>query len=243
MNQIVELPPSELCPDPDYQPREGLDLEHLKRLRCSNPVDWPTLLVTPAGEEVGYFIIDGFHRYAVARELELPTLQCSVLAEAGYEEAVAANLKHGLPLSIDERKHFARWLKEHYPEMSVRDIAARAGLSTGSVSKLLTTLVHDERESGDEAVGNQRTADISADQPDAFGKLFLLVKRAYTENTGVSKFAQFFSGKDDSRQRAEAVRNRLEHYEGEERALMVQAARIVGEALIEGARLLKQPVS
>lgn len=164
MNQTLDLPLDALAPDEGYQPREGLDPDHLERLRCSDVADWPPLLVSPVSDEApGYFIIDGFHRYQVAKERQLQTIRCTVLPDAGYEEAFAANLKHGLPLSMQDRKEYARWLHEHYPQMSTREIAHKAGLSQSTVSQLTSRLITSNRTGGDEAyqAKNEREAEES----------------------------------------------------------------------------------
>lgn len=151
MNNVIELPLDALAPDEAYQPRSGLDEEHLERLRCSDVADWPPLLVSPADEVPGgYFLIDGFHRYQVAKERQLQTVRCTVIPDAGYEEAFAANLKHGLPLSMQDRKEYAKWLGEHSPEMSTREIAHKAGLSQSTVSQITSRLIADNRTSSGE---------------------------------------------------------------------------------------------
>ncbi len=152
MNQTLDLPLDALAPDEGYQPREGLDPDHLERLRCSDIADWPPLLVSPVSDEApGYFIIDGFHRYQVAKERQLQTIRCTILPDAGYEEAFAANLKHGLPLSMQDRKAYASFLHEHYPEMSTREIARKAGLSQSTVSQITSSLITNKRANNDEA--------------------------------------------------------------------------------------------
>src|SRR5262249_15746070 len=119
MSSSVELPLTRLQADPQFQPREaGLDAEHLEQLRASDPATWPPLVVSPDEEAGGYEVIDGFHRLQVAQELHLATLRCTVVEGAGYPEAVAANLQHGLPLSLTDRKAFAIWLHEQEPGLS-----------------------------------------------------------------------------------------------------------------------------
>ena len=101
--------------DERYQPRiAGLDEKHIKLLLASDPDTWPPLLVTP-NDVGGYDIIDGFHRFEAAHRLGLKELLCIVQAGAGYPEAFEANQRHGLPLSLEDRKDFARWLHEQSP--------------------------------------------------------------------------------------------------------------------------------
>ena len=228
MNQTIELSLNNLVADHEYQPRygggNGLAPEHLERLRCSDVADWPPLLVTPAGEGAGYFIIDGFHRYQVAKEKKLQSVRCLVVENAGKPEAFAANLKHGLPLTNEDRKEFARWLHKHQPGLSQYDIAHKSGLAQPTISKLLRKQASDSRESLD---GQRKQASDSRESSsDALRQLLLF------------EFAQFFSGKSDARQRAETIKTCLESYEEAEQATMREVALTIGQALVDGANLL-----
>jgi hypothetical protein len=128
----VRIPIDKIFPDEGYQPRlKGLEEKHLKLLLTSDPDAWPPLVVTP--REDSYAIVDGFHRYEAARRLGLRDLLCQVRPSAGYPEAFAANIKHGLPLSLEDRKAYARRLYEHESangeRLSYREIGRRSGLS------------------------------------------------------------------------------------------------------------------
>lgn len=128
------FPLTSIIPDEDYQAREnGLSESHVELLTESNPNDWPPLLVEPLGNGM-YGLRDGFHRYAAAERLGVGSLRCTVVDGAGYPEAVAANIRHGLPLSKSDRKAAARWWAEYHPELSHSEIARRVGLSDKTVS-------------------------------------------------------------------------------------------------------------
>src|SRR5215208_5692953 len=130
--ETVRIPIDQIFPAEGYQPRlKGLEEKHIRLLLTSDPATWPPLVVTP--KEGGYAIIDGFHRYEAAKRLGLGDLPCQVESSAGYPEAFAANIKHGLPLSLEDRKAYARWLYDHETangeKLSYREIGRRSGLS------------------------------------------------------------------------------------------------------------------
>src|SRR5215216_4354857 len=130
--EAVRIPIDRIFPDEGYQPRlKGWEEKHVRLLLTSDPDTWPPLVVTP--QEDGYAIVDGFHRYEAAKRLGLKELACQIKSSAGYQEACEANVKHGLPLSVEDRKTYARWLYENeMPEgkrLSYREIGRRCGLS------------------------------------------------------------------------------------------------------------------
>jgi len=122
--------------DEDYQPRHSLNETHVRQLMASEPDAWPPVLVTP--QDGGYLLIDGFHRLEAATRLGLETLACTVVPDAGYPEAFAANMAHGLTLTIDERKDFVRWLADDEPGLSYRELGRRSGLNHETVKRALT---------------------------------------------------------------------------------------------------------
>lgn len=143
--QAVTIPLSHLTADDGYQARgDGLSEAHVRLLMESDPQDWPPVLVAPNGDGT-YGLRDGNHRVETARRLGLPALRCAVVEGAGYPEAVAANLTHGLPLSKSDRKDAARWWKSEYPDMSYRQIGQRVGLSDKTVKAALTEGERQER--------------------------------------------------------------------------------------------------
>lgn len=137
MSTTQLLPLLALVCDDEYQPRTGgLDKDNLERLAASDPTHWPALLVSPLGAG-RYVIIDGYHRYEVAQRLKLDTLDCQIADNAGYPEAAEANLRHGLPLSVQDRKDYARYVHEQEPRLSYRELGRRCGLSDKTVKAAL----------------------------------------------------------------------------------------------------------
>lgn len=133
----VPIPLNLISPNPNYQPRrQGLSEAHVRLMAESDPATWPPLLVAPEGNGQ-YVLIDGFHRYEAATRLGLAQVTCIVQDGAGYPDAVAANIAHGLPLSRDDRKDAARWWTDREPNLSYREIGRRVGLSDKTVKRAI----------------------------------------------------------------------------------------------------------
>ncbi|MFE3193073.1 ParB N-terminal domain-containing protein [Nocardia sp. NPDC059240] len=82
-------------------------------------------------------VVDGAHRLAAAKELGHETIAVRFFDGSENEAfvlAVHANIAHGLPLSLAERKAAARRLVLSHPQWSDRLIADVAGLSHKTVS-------------------------------------------------------------------------------------------------------------
>jgi hypothetical protein len=232
MHEPVLIPLARLRADERYQPRQGLDSEHLERLRCSDTADWPPLLVTPAEDGTGYFILDGFHRFTIAQERRLPALPCIVDAQAGYPEAVAANMKHGQPLSKEDRKDYAIWLHDEHPAMSYREIGKRAGLD----HKTVAAAIAPQRGETPQASGDTWA---SAREADAIRTLLDLIAKAHDQKAGVSLVARgigFITQKTMPQQQAEMIQRALLHYPKDAQETMIQATLTIGQALISGAK-------
>src|SRR5688500_11047351 len=71
------LVPAAITVDPSLQPRVGgLDAEHVRVIQ-EVPESWPPLgVVYVNGNPV---LVDGFHRFAAAQNLELPTVPVQVM--------------------------------------------------------------------------------------------------------------------------------------------------------------------
>lgn len=143
---ICKLPIASLIIDADYQPRTftGADGDllpvkssHVAALTHSDVEHWPPITVTDNGDGT-YTVIDGMHRVAAAERLGLPEIEAVIETGAGYDRAFELNMSHGMPISVSDRKDFARWLHEQEPELSLREIGRRTGLSHHTVSNALS---------------------------------------------------------------------------------------------------------
>ena len=116
---------SEIVLEEHTQPRvNGLDERHINELvKHSDPAAWPPIMVDLSG---AYRLIDGHHRYEAAKRLALETLVADVLSQDGadYEKAFEANSAHGLQLTPEDRKNYARYLRETYPQISEVEISS-----------------------------------------------------------------------------------------------------------------------
>jgi hypothetical protein len=213
----VQIRVSVLRANDDYQPRlEGIREGHVRLLMASDPAFWPPLLVSPNPDGM-CDVIDGFHRLEAARRLDLQTLSCVLDASAGYPEAVAANLRHGLPLSLADRKEYARWLHQQEPGLSYRQLGLRSGLNHETVKRALE---EDETEDGEYR---------HRSKPDPIDLLVRQVDRTYRSGAGRSWLGLGKSGNPN------AFRRQIERYAEEDQPAVAQALYAFGQACVEAA--------
>lgn len=213
----VAIPLDRLMPNPDYQPREhGLSAAHVRLLMESGADSFPPLLVTP-NDAGGFDVLDGFHRLEAARRLDVPALPCVVSGDGGYAEAVLANLRHGLPLAMADRKDAARWWADREPNLSFREIARRCGLSDKTAKRAIEA-------PDDESDPAERPA------PDPIRRLVTLAYDAYRDGHGRTLFGL---GGDGS---PRVFRRQIETYAYEERPAVAHALAAFGQACIDAAK-------
>lgn len=112
----------------------GVDSVHLQRL-ISADCELPPILVHRPTMRV----LDGFHRVAAALERGEKTIcvhYVSGSVESAFVLAVAANVRHGLPLPLSDRRAAASRILLAYPQWSDRRIAAATGLSARTVANI-----------------------------------------------------------------------------------------------------------
>jgi ParB-like chromosome segregation protein Spo0J len=116
-----------------------LDQENLESLALSDPKTWPPIKVTLSIR--GYILIDGYHRWEIAKRKQLDRLLATVEAFASendvIEAAFRANLHHGLKASAENRSDYAYWLHLTYPAMEQAEIAQRVGVLQSTVSRAI----------------------------------------------------------------------------------------------------------
>lgn len=110
----------------------GVDPTHVQRLlEASCPLP-PILVHRPTMQ-----VIDGFHRVAAAKQLGDDEIEACLIdgpAELMFVVAVRANVTHGLPLSLADRRAAAERILRTYADWSDRAIASATGLSAKTVS-------------------------------------------------------------------------------------------------------------
>lgn len=120
---------------PARSPRVGgEDLEHIERLSQTEQ-ELPPIIVHRATMRV----IDGMHRLRAAalrgqHDIEVRFFEGS--EEDGFALAVRANIKHGLPLSLADRKAAGERVIASHPHLSDRLIAERTGLAAKTVAAI-----------------------------------------------------------------------------------------------------------
>lgn len=212
----VSIPLDRLRTDGAFQPRlDGLREQHVRLLLASDPATWPPLLVTPDTDGT-FLVIDGAHRLETARRLGLVALPCRIDPMAGYPDAVAANLNHGLPLSLDDRKAFARWLAGTDPGLSYRELGRRSGLNHETVRRALEA---------DESDGGENRQH----RPDPIARLVSQVERIYYDGHGRTWVGFGKAGNPSP------FRQALEAYAEEDRPVVARALAAFGYACTTAA--------
>lgn len=102
------IPIDKIKSDPDFMMRDGLNKElvaqyrdNLDAILSGAPIEVYDVL------DIGYVLVDGFHRLAAARQLNRETIPARVREGSigdAYAAACLANLQHGKPLTQQERK-------------------------------------------------------------------------------------------------------------------------------------------
>lgn len=235
------LPLAAIILDSQFQPRGWttqhyqLDADHVERLAASNPEMWPPLLVMPADQSGTFYLLDGWHRFCVARDrLGLPALRCQVIPHGDITDAVRANLTHGLPLSMVDRKAYAIWLYSAYPhdeKPSYRAIAREAGLSPNTVQAAIEAADQNEQQPIDDA--SERSDTGSASPNNGLQHVSRLLARAARSWGGVNPLW----GGSAEQQRASHIMELLECARSDQRGQLLRECQEWGAALIGGVRL------
>jgi hypothetical protein len=140
---VVKVPIASLIPA-DSPRQKGEDPRHVQRLAESGEA-LPPIIVNRATMQV----IDGMHRLSVARLRGQGQIDARLYEgdqASAFVLAVRANVTHGLPLSLADRKFAAQRILSAYPQWSDRSIALATGLAAGTVARLRTRLTaHNEQ--------------------------------------------------------------------------------------------------
>jgi len=115
----------------------GINEEHVQRLADLGG-RWPPILV----DRADYHVIDGLHRVAAAQRLGFECIDASMFegdSDEALIEFVRRNVRHGLPLTLRERKWAAQRVLGHHPEWSDRRIAELCAISPKTVGRLRLT--------------------------------------------------------------------------------------------------------
>lgn len=124
-------------------PRDaGLDDEHVRVLAgVESPL--PPILVHRSTMQV----IDGAHRLAAARLRGRSVIEVRFFdgsSEEAFRLGVVANVTHGLPLSLADRRGAAARLVATHPQLSDRAIARSVGLSPKTVASIRNGAIEEQ---------------------------------------------------------------------------------------------------
>lgn len=138
LDEAVEWVPIDQLKLTDSPRLGGEDPTHVRLLAETSEI-LPPILVHRRTMRV----IDGCHRLRAAilrgaKTLPVRFVECA--EDQVFLLAVQVNVKHGLPLSLTDRKAAAKRIIERYVEWSDRSIAAAVGLSADSVAYLRRTV-------------------------------------------------------------------------------------------------------
>jgi ParB-like chromosome segregation protein Spo0J len=118
-----------------------LNQMHIQQLTESKE-PWPAIWVTRlAAYPDHYIVIDGYHRWSAAKLRQETTIKAIERIykdeRAIIDDAFQSNIKHGLKANINTRGDYAYWLHVTFPRFPQEQIAERAGLTQGAVSKAI----------------------------------------------------------------------------------------------------------
>lgn len=131
-DEEVHRVPLHLLQHRDSPRLDGVDMDHVHALVAMD-ADLPPILVLRSTMEV----IDGAHRVRAAQlcgRTEIDVQYFTGNQEQAFVLAVRANVRHGLPLTLADRRSAAARIVSSYPQASDRWIAAMAGLAAKTVA-------------------------------------------------------------------------------------------------------------
>ncbi|AKL71164.1 ParB/RepB/Spo0J family partition protein (plasmid) [Streptomyces goshikiensis] len=168
---------------------DGMNEQHVRRLAGMFPA-LPPLLV----HRTTLRVVDGMHRLAAARALGLRSVEVRYFdgtPEEGFLRSVSANVAHGLPLTVADRKAAAARILGSHPELSDRAVAAHVGVDPKTVAAIRRGSTEENPQSNlrvgmdgrahplDRTAERLRAAELMTRRPD-------LPLRAIVKETGIS---------------------------------------------------------
>lgn len=155
----------------------GMDEEHVRRLAEMETTLPPILVHRPTMR-----VIDGMHRLRAAmltgkQEIHAEYFEGS--EDDGFIQAVKANVAHGLPLTLADRRAAAMRILATHPRLSDRAIGSYTGLAHKTVSALRSRSTGEDTHSNtrlgadgrlrplSSQEGRRRAAEVMAERPSA----------------------------------------------------------------------------
>jgi len=138
----MKLKLSDIKQHAELQPRIKINDETVE-IYANTFEQLPPIVIFQIEGAKGWYLVDGWHRFAAARKLGLAEIE--VIKETGTwdeakEYAFDANIKHGLALSLAERKKAAELKLILHTERSNSWIAEECGIDAETVKSLRENL-------------------------------------------------------------------------------------------------------
>ncbi len=135
---------SQILIHPDIQVRIATNDEAVARYAdlYAEGEDLPPVRVCKSTKDGKTYLIDGHHRLLAAKAAQMSMIPAAFIGELTLSdmisESIRANCRQGLALSKADRKRAAEMLCKYYPQMTVRAVAERVGLSKSLVAEVLS---------------------------------------------------------------------------------------------------------
>ncbi len=129
---------TDIVVDPTIDIRASLDEETIAQYE-ENFDELPPIVVFKTSDE-GLLLADGFHRVAAAERLGRSKVEADIKTGSrndALEHAALANLRHGRPLTRDERRGAVRRINRLHPDWGRKRIASALGVGDTFVYRTL----------------------------------------------------------------------------------------------------------
>ncbi len=194
-----------------------LDDGNLESLLLSDPATWPPVNVTLSVR--GYILINGYHRWEIAKRLQLERIRatCEPFTNENdvIEAAFRANLHHGLKANSENKSDYVYWLHRAYPEMEQEEIARRAEVTQSTVSKAISRREEEAKRARQEEAG----AEV-----DEKTRKSLIKKSCRSFTRGALRFIEEVDGLDDG-ELIQILQNVVK--KGEDKAKLARIGRLL----------------
>ena len=182
MQRIKEVPIAKIKMDKALQPRAAMTADAVAEYAeaMQDGAEMPPCIVV--WDTKAYWLCDGFHRVTAAQSLKWKSIKCEVI-EGSREDAMwlaaAANLKHGVRRSNNDKRRAVLMALACNTEASNRDIGKHCAVS-GEMVRLCRQQADavDELEAEASATVSDAVADGAVDEGDALTQRMMAAESA-----------------------------------------------------------------
>ncbi len=136
--EITELKIKDIIRQTSFMIRDSLDKQLVARYKDEYEIIIRQAPISVFDTPSGLYLVDGFHRITAASQLNKETISAIVShgsVQDAYAAACLANLRHGKPLSKDERIHAIRSFIKIHPEWSNVTLGDAVGRDESTVRR------------------------------------------------------------------------------------------------------------